>query len=258
MSAEIDEVEEEDAQKDKSKKKKKKKEKETEKEKEVKISPFQYSSSLFAFPLAKYCGNKDFITCQGKILSIIRRSNSSSSLFSILSLLSEHHKNQFDDIGTVGVSPCGRYIAAGSTATWDASMSDKVDYLANVVILSSVTYELICSLPSIFLGGVISIAFSVDAKFMAVLCGDIEHTVCVLNSVSGTWTDCEFLLKVSTSISEVTLLSFCSGPELPESNSNKVSPRKRSPEIINENNIPSNTCSIAVAGVGGLFFIEID
>jgi WD40 repeat protein len=198
---------------------------------ESKIKPFRYSSSFFSLPVARYCGTRDVVTSSGKVVSVIRRVDGVKSSVA-LPIPSNIQSSIFEDIGALATSPCARFIAVGTTHSWDCQASEADGFEGSVHVYQAVTYRPVSSITRQIRGGVVHTAFSQDASLLAVLGGDLEHTVHLFRSPSGSWSDAELLSKTPTSLSELSLVAFYSSP-------------------------PSSPLAgkvvIAVGGVGGLF-----
>ena len=85
------------------------------------------------------------------------------------------HKN---DIVSLAVSDCGRYIATG-----DVGLEVKV------CVWDAQTGKLVRTMEKVHKRGVACMAFSPDGRFLCSVGHDENHTTCVYTTMNGEWND---------------------------------------------------------------------
>ncbi|GMH75277.1 hypothetical protein TrLO_g13994 [Triparma laevis f. longispina] len=111
------------------------------------------------------------------------------------------HKN---DIVSLAVSDCGRYIATG-----DVGLEVKV------CVWDAQTGKLVRTMEKVHKRGVACMAFSPDGRFLCSVGHDENHTTCVYTTMNGEWNDGHRIATEKGDRAKVMFVMFCGEENFP-------------------------------------------
>jgi WD40 repeat protein len=162
------------------------------------------ASAAAALLRAAFFGQGDLLTANGRLPVLLDVSGSGAQkvLFAPATEegVSPYANPAQQQVSTFAVTPSGKFAAIGHAAGAEG--------VARFAIVGAPSGQLVSELSSHVPGGVLSASFSEDGSVCACLAGDVQHSLHVFRTFTGTWEDAAHLATAQVSAGNISLLGF--------------------------------------------------
>lgn len=172
-------------------------------------------AAVSSLPRALLFGQGDLLTAHGKlpVLMDVGGSGAQRVLFAPSGGINPYNNSAQQQVSAFAVAPSGQYAVIGHTslASSAAGASDSAT-AGRLVMVAAPSGLQVSELSADIPGGVTACAFSEDGAICACLAGDLQHTLHVFRTYSGTWEDATLVSTAQVSAANINLLSFIAAP----------------------------------------------